>query len=597
MTGPGRSPSLAASGTGRSSPRCRPHGVAPPLLASGDFFGDEIPEAVAVTQDGGVIFLTLEGDGSASNGRWRTCRTWGRASSAQRTSPWRMSTGTGCSTRPHDRGSRSRQESGSCSVSGSGCSPWRSTWASAAFRDLIFGDFDGDGVRRSRPRARDVRGRGLPRHRARALRDADGREPDAGVRDLSAADLSGDGMGDLVAMSSSALHVARGDRGGGTSRRSRSSSPGERSRASPRRTSTATDGRPGPQRPGGEPPPRGLPRAGRHGHPRAGARALELPGQVRAADLDGDPHLDSGTETCRSSRCSWALRAELLPPEGGESTSTSGRADGDRGGGPRRRAETVDVVASTRTGLRPAPRRRAGRSPSSPSCPSWRIRRSSAPETWTETARSTSSGGTGHADVVGRGRSPRPGADLLEAGRADPRDLELFDREGDGLLEARRPARAHPRDWAALGQGGSGPRALRGRLGARSLVVADIDGDGRLDCVTGEYAARRLPVFRGATQPRDRFRRGDVDSSGDAQPHRRGASLGPSSSAAVPRVPRRGGHERLGDIDLTDPVFLLRHLFSGARLRRRRAGGPAAGQDAGRARDVPARVPVRMASG
>ena len=259
---------------------------------------------------------------------------------------------------------------------------------------------------------------------------------------------------------------------------------------------------------------------------------LELPGQVRAADLDGDPHLDvvvaHRTQPTALGVPRTPTPASLLRAEGAASTWWSDRADGDRGRRPRRRA--ARSTSSRRPGrvCAPAPGRRAGRLTLLPELPVL----ASSP---CLAAGDVDGDGSVRRRRVGTGTSSRivrsAAAALARPGarpssrrvRADPRDLELVDRDGDGLTGGRVRAGSSvaPRDWAALGRRGARGRrsATRSARSRGALVVADLDGDGRLDCATGEYAARRLSGAPG--QPTraagdGRSGEGDADASGDA---------------------------------------------------------------------------------
>jgi hypothetical protein len=168
---------------------------------------------------------------------------------------------------------------------------------------------------------------------------------------------------------------------------------------------------------------------------------------------------------------------------------------------------------------------------------------------------------------------------ILNAASADPRTVEVSfssqvraveaeDLDGDGLLEILALSSV-PAGSVLVSRAAPGPVFLapeRYWVGAapRAFLVADVDGDGRRDCVTADLGSKGLSILEGRGPSTPSFRRGDVDGDGRAGLADAVQVLSSLFLGAGPL-----GCEDAGDADddgalaLTDAVFLLLHLFAG----------------------------------
>jgi hypothetical protein len=133
-------------------------------------------------------------------------------------------------------------------------------------------------------------------------------------------------------------------------------------------------------------------------------------------------------------------------------------------------------------------------------------------------------------------------------------DLGLLSRTANRLAAWRRPGR------------GRAPLLEHYTVGldVRTVRFADIDGDGALDALTADAAARRVSVLYGRSDVRpESFRRGDADGNGRANVSdavvllvrlfRGGAPLG---------CPDAADADDDGALTLSDAIWILSYLFS-----------------------------------
>jgi hypothetical protein len=100
---------------------------------------------------------------------------------------------------------------------------------------------------------------------------------------------------------------------------------------------------------------------------------------------------------------------------------------------------------------------------------------------------------------------------------------------------------------------------------ARALVLADLDGDGALDCATANFASASISVLRGAARKAPpAFRRGDADGDGTLRLTDAVTVLGRLFLGREPLpCPDAGDADDDGALSLTDAVRILLHLFLG----------------------------------
>jgi hypothetical protein len=153
---------------------------------------------------------------------------------------------------------------------------------------------------------------------------------------------------------------------------------------------------------------------------------------------------------------------------------------------------------------------------------------------------------------------PGPGGLLRRRGGAhlDP---------GPRSREAGGARRRSPGEGAAGGGGFQPLESYPVGPSPKGLVLADLDGDGRLDCAVVNHDSKGISILWGAGDPRGpTFRRGDADSDGQASITDAVVVLQSLfCGAGPPECEDAADSNDDGLLNLTDPVFLLMFLFCG----------------------------------